>query len=150
MNGVNKVVWQLASHQFNAGTNVQVWGLTKTPEKQDFITPFPLQLFKENKFGVPEGLKEAVLSNNKADTVFHFHGGFILSFFFIAKLLVNLGYNYVLTPHGAYNTVAMQRSWLRKKIYFFLFERFLVTHAGFVQAVGKSEIDGLSNIESNV
>ena len=32
MNGVNKVVYQLATRQTAAGLNVAVWGFTKTPE----------------------------------------------------------------------------------------------------------------------
>lgn len=144
MNGVNKVVWQLATHQFKTGLNVQVWGITKTPEVQDFETQFPLKLFKANRFSAPIGLEKEILECEASDTIFHFHGGFILDFFFIALLLIKHQLKYVLTPHGAYNTVAMQRSWFRKQLYFFLFEKKLVTNASFIQAVGKSEIDGLN------
>lgn len=144
MNGVNKVVWQLATHQFTSGLNVQVWGITKTPDNQNFETQFPIKLFKANRFSAPSGLEKELCKNNNNETIFHFHGGFILDFFFIATLLLKYQFKYVLTPHGAYNTVAMERSWFRKQLYFLLFENKLVKNASFVQAVGKSEIKGLN------
>jgi glycosyltransferase involved in cell wall biosynthesis len=103
-------------------------------------------LFKESsKFFLPEGIKNAVLTKKK-DTIFHFHGGFISQFILIALFLRKKGFNYVFTPHGSYNTIAMERSNWKKKLYIFLFEKTFVQKARAIHFIGESEIDGAKRL----
>jgi len=53
-------------------------------------------------------LVEAVKSHSSA--VFHLHGGWIPVFSRLCGVFVKLGIKYVITPHGAYNEVAMKKS----------------------------------------
>ena len=56
---------------------------------------------------------------------------------------------FVLTPHGAYNTIAMQRSGITKKLYFLLFEKFLLKKVNRIHSLGESEVVGLNQLFPN-
>lgn len=146
MNGVNKVVNSLATYQSQLGYKVSVWGITKNPVHDYPDRIYNTALFKEtSKFFLPQGFKMAVDMQYR-DTVFHFHGGFIPQFILMAKLLRKKGFKYVFTPHGSYNTIAMERSYWRKKLYIQLFERSFVEKAKAIHFIGKSEIDGAKEL----
>ncbi len=146
MNGVNKVVNSLAISQTQLGCEVEVWGITKNPVHNYPERVYSTILFKDlEKFTLPEGFEEALKKENKT-TIFHIHGGFIPQFFTISQLMSRLGYQYVYTPHGSFNTIAMKRSWMKKKIYFSLYERKIIKNAKSVHFVGESEISGTNNM----
>tara|TARA_B100000809_G_scaffold185304_1_gene183382 strand:- start:2567 stop:3679 length:1113 start_codon:yes stop_codon:yes gene_type:complete len=146
MNGVNKVVNSLATHQTELGYNVSVWGITKNPVHDYPKRNYTTLLFKEtSKLFLPEGLRAAILSKYQK-TVFHFHGGFIPQFILIAQLILRQGLDYVFTPHGSYNTIAMERSNWKKKLYINLFERAFVKNAKVLHFIGKSEIEGAKKL----
>jgi len=148
MNGVNKVVYQLATSQAQAGKKVQVWGfthdLTVNYAKRNFTT----LLFQSpgHLAGLPPAFLLALKSLNSAETIFHIHGGWVLPFFKAAKALKKAGLRYVVTGHGAYNTVAMKKSKWAKKAYFQLFEKTLLKHASTIHCIGASEVTGLKSI----
>ena len=146
MNGVNKVVNSLALAQTELGNNVEVWGITKNPVHNYPKISYTTRLFKDlEKFSIPEGLEESVLKE-KLTTIFHIHGGFIPQFYSISMLLIHSGLNYIYTPHGSFNTIAMKRSWFKKRIYFFLYERKIIRHAKSIHFVGESEISGTNKL----
>ena len=150
MNGVNKVVHQLATKQTEFGENVSVWGITKNLDNNYGDRNYKTELFlkKVNPFFISRFLKESILAKkNKA--VFHFHGGWIPVFYTLSKLLYKNNIAFVYTPHGAYNTIAMQRSSWRKKIYFSLFEKKLLENSTKIHCIGKSEVTGLDRIFKN-
>lgn len=146
LNGVNKVVYNMATEQTKAGKFIEVWGITNSPihdyPERNFIT----KLFKASKlpFSIDSELKSAVLSRKNA--VFHLHGGWITVFSSLAKFFKKNNIKFVLTPHGAYNAVAMKRSSFTKKIYFHLFEKNLINSVYKVHSIGKSEVVGLRQI----
>ena len=147
MNGVNKVVFQLATEQALAGRKVSIWGITKSVEHNYGERPFETQLFKaqRNPFAISGQLRKKLLAA-KGNAIFHLHGGWIPTFYRITKVLAKHGIPYVFTPHGAYNTIAMQRSKQMKKLYFKLFERKLLSSASIVHCIGQSEVSGLKSI----
>jgi len=110
MNGVNKVVHELATRQKNAGQQVQVWCITHNPVHDYPERNFSTSLFKacRNPFAMSAALKYALMQL-ESDTVVHLHGGFIPVFYSIAKLLRARKMAVVLTPHGSYNTIALQK-----------------------------------------
>ncbi len=152
MNGVNKVVYQLATHQKKQGKKVSIWGITKDLSRNFVEREFETKLFpaSKNPFGVSSSLREAL--KNKAgrdDVVFHLHGGWVPVYVSLSKLFKRYKIRFVLTGHGAYNTVAMQRSKWLKKIYFNLFEKTVLNRASKIHSIGQSEIDGLQLIYPN-
>jgi glycosyltransferase involved in cell wall biosynthesis len=93
-------------------------------------------------------LKYAI-ANHKANTVFHLHGGFIPTFYAASQWLKKNNIPFITMTHGAYNTIAMQKSYYLKKLYFSFFEKKLLAAASFIHCIGSSEVDGLNKIYSN-
>ena len=150
LNGVNKVVYQLASKQAEYGRKVSVWGITKNLDHNYGRRNFKTRLFKarSNPFILDSTLKRAILIKREK-AVFHMHGGWIPIYSTLSKFLSKNDISYVLTPHGAYNTIAMKRSKWVKRIYFHLFEKSLLTKAHKIHFIGESEIEGLARIFPN-
>ncbi|MFT4598692.1 MAG: glycosyltransferase involved in cell wall biosynthesis [Bacteroidia bacterium] len=149
MNGVNKVVYQIASRQAASGRDVQVWGITKNITHNYEERNFETKLFKKRKnpFTISAELKNAIIQSE--NTVFHLHGGWIPTFWAVAKCFKKCNKKSVLTPHGAYNTIAMKASDWTKKIYFQLFEKSILKTANKIHCIGASEKEGLENIYPN-
>ncbi|MDX2172769.1 MAG: glycosyltransferase [Bacteroidota bacterium] len=147
MNGVNKVVYQLATKQFEHGLDVSVWGVTKKVVNNYGQRVFKTELFqkKNNPFEIDDKLKTALLVK-KGKATFHIHGGWVPLFSTIAKFLKTNNISYVFTPHGAYNIIAMQRNYLLKRIYFNVYEKYLIKNASKIHCIGSSEVDGLNKI----
>ena len=142
MNGVNKVVNSLAHHQTEVGVHVEVWGITKNVLANYPDRKYKTQLFKDRgKYRLDPRI-EALLDELPSQTVFHLHGGFIPQFYLFAHALKRRGIHYVLTPHGAYNRIAMQRSAFKKRVYIELLERKIVEGAKCIHFIGQSEIEG--------
>ncbi|UFH54880.1 glycosyltransferase family 4 protein [Spirosoma sp. KNUC1025] len=150
MNGVNKVVHDLATQQQQAGFAVEVWGFSANPVHDYPERTYTTRLFgaSRNPFGISASWKQAIMSR-KNTIVVQLHGGFVPRFYAAARFLQQHQIPYLITPHGNYNWHALQRSRLRKKLYFNLFERNLLNGAGAIHALGQSEIDGLQSIFPN-
>ena len=148
MNGVNKVVNQLITKQTASGKNVSLWGFTKSPtinyEERNFKTV--LFLDKGNIGSIDKKFIDAIKKLENTNAVFHFHGAWNLLFFKLAKIIRSYNLEYVVTPHGGYNEIAMNKSKLKKKIYFNLFEKNILRFAKGIHCIGESEIQGLTSI----
>ncbi len=150
MNGVNKVVYQLAVAQAAAGRRVSVWGITRDPTPNFPPRPFGTRLFRayRNKFKLDPALVKAVLDEG-GDKVFHLHGGFNPGIAAAARLLAKRGRRFVFTPHGAYNLIAFRKSRWMKTLFFRLYERPMLRDAAAIHSLGKSEVDGLQQLFPN-
>lgn len=150
MNGVNKVVFQLATNQAKAGKSVSVWGLTKDLTINYDERAFKTLLFPtyKNPFKLAKNFRDRA-KEKKGKAIFHLHGGWIPVFFSIARFFKENGIEYVLTAHGAYNTVAMNKSKFIKNTYFKLFEKETIAGAKRIHSIGKSEVNGLDKIYKN-
>lgn len=147
MNGVNKVVDSLAKAQVSIGHDASVWGITKNPVHDYPDRIYSTELFFDpTKYRLDPAIKQRLLELDPATTIFHIHGAFIPQFYAFAKLLVKLNFRYNYTPHGAFNTVALQRSAFKKRIYISLRERFLVKHANRLHLIGESEVTGTKKV----
>ncbi|RZJ38981.1 MAG: glycosyltransferase [Chryseobacterium sp.] len=147
MNGVNKVVYNLATKQAEKSGDVEVWGIVENtvinyPERN-----FKTKVFQKNRnpFSIPKTLKKELL-NADLNTVFHFHGGWIPVFYSLSQFLKKHQRRFVMTPHGAYNTIAMNKNKWVKKIYFRFFEKKLIRNAAKIHCIGESETEGLQSI----
>jgi len=149
MNGVNKVVYQLANAQREIGEKVQVWGITKDPKSSsDYAREFHLSLFKKqiNPFGIDAKLVKAIEGEDQA-SIFHLHGGFVPEMYALSQILSRNKRVYVFTPHGSYNLLALRKSYFIKKIYLNLFEKSLLKKAEYVHLIGQSEADSMDALE---
>lgn len=149
MNGVNKVVHQLATRQAASGRKVAVWGIAADTEHNYPARNFETRLFLQakRKFAIRKELKKAIA--NAENTTFHLHGGWIPTFWAVAKCIKKCKKRVVLTPHGAYNTIAMQKSGIAKKVYYYLFEKKVLDTVARIHCIGASEKEGLEKIYPN-
>ncbi|RNA61978.1 glycosyltransferase [Chryseobacterium nematophagum] len=147
MNGVNKVVYNLATKQADNKETVEVWGISENTEINYPERNFKTKIFKKNTnpFSIPESLKKEILKSDMT-TIFHLHGGWIPVFYSLSKFLKKNKRKFVITPHGAYNTYAMNKSKWVKKIYFTFCEKTVIKNASKIHCIGESEIDGLHTI----
>ena len=147
LNGVNKVVHQIASQQAFYKKNVSVYGISETGKNQEFSLDFPLTIFQSysNPFKLDKDLKLKIQSNRK-DAIYILHGSWIPRFYSLSRFLNNNGCKYITMQHGGYNNHAMQKSSLIKKVYFNLFEKTLLKNAQAIHCIGESELEGLESL----
>lgn len=149
LNGVNKVVYHLASEQVKYGHQAEVWGVTKDIQHNYPARIFKTRLFKANinPFVIDNELKKAICL--RENTIFHLHGGWIPLYFSLAIFLNKYAKPFILTPHGAYNTIAMKQNSFMKQVYFKFFELKLLQYADKIHCIGQSEVEGLEKIFKN-
>ncbi len=147
MNGVNKLVHEMATTQKELGIDVSLWGITENP-----IHDYPERNYKTvlfpsvfNKTNIDPSVKKAIFALT-GNVVFHIHGSFIPEFYKISRLLVKSVIPYFYTPHGALAAAALQRRSWKKKWYFEFFEKKLILDAQAVIATGKSVFDNIDNL----
>ncbi len=144
LNGVNKVVNSLITHQINLGVKAYLWGITfdlrhNYPERN-----YETKLFQDSKskFKLDPKITEALKKLDPKKSIIHFHGSFIPQLYMISKQLRKLKIKYFHTPHGGYNVTALNKSYFKKIIYMNLFEKPLINNAKGIQLLGNSEIAG--------
>ncbi|MEO1216633.1 MAG: glycosyltransferase family 4 protein [Bacteroidota bacterium] len=147
LNGVNRVVHNLAEEQHSLGWNVSVWGITASYKKVDEVERnYHTCWFPDKGYlRISLALKAALLVSPK-DTIFHFHGGFVLHYVSISRYLKKIKRNYVLTPHGAFSLGAMEKNKWLKAVYFSLLAKRLVRDAKAVQCLGHNEKSDLESL----
>lgn len=148
MNGVNRVVNQLATVQHINGLDVEVWGITGSPEGEKPEVEYSLKLFKthKNPFKLDELLKLSI-KQYVLNAVFHIHGGFVPVFYSVGKFIKRQGGKYIVSPHGTYANAAIRKSnKYVKRAYIKLFESSLLNGASAVHLLGKSSDEGIRNL----
>ena len=147
MNGVNKVAHSLASNQVLAGAEVEIWGITPTPNEIVKDRSYKVRLFQShfNKFSLDKKLKNAI-SDLKSSTIFHLHAGYIPEFPTIAHFLNQKGIHYTITPHGNYMEGAMMKNSFYKNLYFKWRESTMLKNASFIHCIGRGEITDLQKL----
>lgn len=153
MNGVNRVVNNLAIKMNQQGKNCEVWGITPTPNDRSDLPErnYETHLFQsmKSKWQLDPTLKTAV-ANLKEEVIFHFHGGFIPAFFQFARLLKANNIEYIVTPHGCYNQASMQNNKFVKYTYFYLFEKSFLQNSKALHCLGKSEVNAAKRLAPKV
>lgn len=138
MNGVNKVVHSLASTQLQQGHNVEVWGITDTPEQVAHQHDYPLRLFKANRNRFATNKKMIrMLDELESDTIFHLHSVFLPELYALSRQLKKRELKWVLSPHGGYAPESLKKNAWVKKIYKTLFEKRLIHDAAAIHAIGE-------------
>lgn len=151
MNGINKVVHEIAEQQHALGLNVSLWGITKNLSHNYPKRNFTTKLFKHQKlpFQLSKELHNAINKLNTSRTIIHIHGGFIPAYFSLAKLFHKKNISFFFTPHGAYNTIALEKNKWIKKPYLWLFDKFIAKHSVGIQVLGNSEWESTTKLFPN-
>ncbi len=137
MNGVNKVVHNLASTQLKQGHDVQVWGITGSTTGVSHDHTYPLHLFPamKNRFAVNPAML-AALNAVESGTIFHLHSVFLPELYALSRQLKKRGFSWVLSPHGGYAPESLKKNAIIKRIYKLLFENKLIAGAAAIHAIG--------------
>ncbi len=150
MNGVNRVVHGLVSHQQDlGGRSAEIWGLCQDPDSPSPPRNYKLWTFprylRRNRVapGLLARLEDMAAHPGKGLPVFHLHGAFLPEMAGIAGQLRRLNIPYVFTPHGAYVPEAMRKNRLAKELYRVLLENKLVRGARAIQALCPDESNAL-------
>jgi len=140
LNGVNKVVHQMATAMIGQGIPTEVWGITSTTESNPLQTTYLRKLFiaPANSFVLPASLK-SVLSTLTAKDVVHFHGVLIPVYYRICRFLKRRNIPWVITPHGALQKQSLCKNYLFKVFYLYLLEKFVLDNSHCIQCITEEE-----------
>lgn len=150
MNGVNKVVHNLATAQLEDDYLVEVWGVTATPNIVRHNPLYKLRLFKAmvNRFALSVDMKAAIEAVPQ-DTLFHLHSVFLPELYAFSRELRRRGFKWVLTPHGGYSPEALKKNFLLKSVYRLFFENKVIEGASAIHAIGvHGEADQFGDVTS--
>lgn len=151
LNGVNKAVHWMATHQSRQGHDVEVWGLSASMIASPLLREYNLRLFPRTRLRVTIGREvKAAIGRLEPGTWVHFHSVFIPEFPAIAQVLRKRGFSYGVTPHGGYAPGVFQKNPWRKHIYFALREARYLRRAAWIQIIGQSEIQDMSRIAQDL
>ncbi len=152
MNGVNKVVHHLATEQMHLGHNVEVWGITSTPDIIRHEHDYILKLFSatRGRFFLSDMLIQAIDSIAPEDLMVHLHSVFLPELFAVSRRLRKNSVPWVLSPHSGYNPYSMKKNGFAKLIYMMFFEKNVILSAKRVHAIGTSEVDDLYSISKSL
>jgi glycosyltransferase involved in cell wall biosynthesis len=146
-NGVNRVVHQLASAQVLTGRDVEVWGMTPTPDAPTSPRPYRLRCFKRGawRLRLDPGIAGAI-DRCEGPVVFHLHGGLLPEMALAARRIERAGHTYSFTPHGAYRAAALEHRAFMKRVMILLFDRRLLSGARAVQAFNDDEATDVARL----
>jgi glycosyltransferase involved in cell wall biosynthesis len=147
MNGVNKVVHNLATEQLKSDIDVEVWGITMSPDIVRHRHDYSLRLFhaKKVRFSLDKSLKSAIQSL-PSNSIAHFHSVFLPELYAVSRELKKRSIPWVISPHCGYLPQAMRINRHLKSLYMFFVEKHLLTQACALHAIGANEIDALKRI----
>ena len=136
LNGVNKVVDALATHQTLLGCEVTVCGVANnTIMRHHPHYNYRLFTAHHNPLRYSDALLEYLLKNSDENSVFHFHSAFILWFLPLMNALKGSGRVHIfLTPHGAYIPANMIS--LKKRVAFYFFDSKVIRNVEALHIIG--------------
>jgi len=144
LNGVNKVVHWMATHQMRQGHDVEVWGLAATMNLPPHPREYNLRIFPMTRLRVTLRQEiKAALSHLEPGTWVHFHSVFIPEFPAISQFLRKHGFRFGITPHGGYTPGLLKKNPWRKRLYVAVREAKYLRGAAWIQAIGASEIQDI-------
>jgi glycosyltransferase involved in cell wall biosynthesis len=120
-----------------------LWVCSRT--RNDTLIPeIPFRYFNGDQMG-GRGLKIWISMYSKKDTIFVTHGSWLkpTQIGYRAK---KSGYKWIYLPQGMFEPWAMKNDWLKKKIYFELFEKRMCQKADVIRAVSKPEESNLKRL----
>ena len=150
VNGVINSANNLAKGLKSFGVNVFFYGIGEKEETK-ISNGYTYRKFAKSKLPImtPKNLNNFLKTNLDNIDIFHFHSVFIPYFIPFKNCIISLGYPYVHTPHGGYDSNLIQKNKTLKSLYIALFEQNLVKNASKVICVHEKEIPQVLNISAN-
>lgn len=147
MVGVMTSTHKLAAAQHDLGLDTEVWSIGEPVERVADDAGYGLRTFPSFKLRFLSGadIKKRVGSLHR-ETIVHFHSVFIPENYVLARLLRSKNVPWVVSPRGGYNEQVFARGYVRKRLYFALFDLWLIRHARALHAVGVSEVDDYARL----
>lgn len=145
---INYGVWQAAifgSTYLKETYNIdsELWICTST--KKDSIEPYIPYRYFEKREMKGAGLRKWLAQFNKEETIIITHGAWLKPTF-IGYKAKQSGFKWVYLSHGMFEPWSMKNGWLKKKIYFALFEKRMCKKADVIRAVSIPEEQNLRKL----
>lgn len=144
MNGINRIVHELSCAMLQAELDVEVWGITEDPESETPERDYPLRLYSNgsSRLRISRKLgRDLVALGTEAHV--HLHGALLPQFGIVTRILRQNNVPYVITPHGAYSTIALARRSVTKRLYISLVDEYVMRGALAVQVNSQFEASEL-------
>jgi glycosyltransferase involved in cell wall biosynthesis len=130
----------------NYEVSSELWICSRT--KNDTIEPeIPFKYFSEDQL-TSKGVRKWLAHYNAKDTIIVTHGAWLKPTF-IGYWAKKSGFRWVYLSQGMFEPWALQNGWLKKKIYFTLFEKRMCRNADTIRAVSKPEESNLHQLLNN-
>lgn len=148
VNGIALAGYHLAKHLILQGHEVFIYYFSQ--KRADCIDDEGIhyRYFKQSYKGVylDKDFVTFLKKNPDQIEIFHLHSVFNLYNYHISKVLRKNGFPQVLTPHGGYSPQLLQRKFLLKKLFFWLFEKEVIRNAHGMILVQEKELDDVRNV----
>lgn len=148
INSTNFGVWNAAifgSNYLKEIYNVEseLWICTRT--KKDSIVPeIPFLYFEDHQM-TWKGTRKWLSQYKKSETIFVTHGAWLKPTVIGYRAKVR-GFRWIYLSQGMLEPWALKNGWLKKKIYFYLFEKRMCSNADIIRAVSKPEKGNLQRL----
>jgi glycosyltransferase involved in cell wall biosynthesis len=135
--GLYKAVAGLAAGMVNAGQPVEILCEGSSDLHETMPAGYTVRCFKNDEtksvsFTLAAGLKQYI-SSLPRPSLFALNGIFVPGNIAVAKLLRSLRQPYIVAPHDPFHPTIFAKGWLKKTIYWHLFERPMLRNATAVQ-----------------
>lgn len=141
---IKNVVKHLCTEQNQHDCCLEVWVIGSGYRYGDDFEQTNIRTFSALKNGmfVDSDIKKAI-GLLEQDAVIHFHDGFHLDYFALAKLFKLNGHKIFLTPYNSYSSSEINKGYVKKKVYFDFFEKGLLDRCNMVFCTSEIEKEHL-------
>lgn len=147
-NGVAMAGWWLARAQANLGARVFLYRAGRNRGDEILVPGIIRRTFSSssNWVDISHDLYKWVMQNRDRVHLLHLHSVFTPLNTHLARACRKAHLPYILTPHGGYDRNIFLRGWIKKKLYFNLFERRLLHGARGIHCVAAPEVNDIRRL----
>ncbi len=140
--------WWLARAQANLGVGVFLYRAGRNRRDEIPIPRIIRRTFSSSStwIEISHDLYKWVMQNRDRVHLLHLHSVFTPLNTQLARACRKAHLPYILTPHGGYDRNIFDRGWIKKKLYFNLFERRLLHGARGIHCVAAPEVNDIRRL----
>jgi glycosyltransferase involved in cell wall biosynthesis len=139
-NGVVTAVYWLSRAQSGLGVKVFIYRVGDRRSDDELAPGIIRRTFpKSSVFGHSRDLCMWVKVNEDCIDIVHLHSVFIPLNFSLSRVCKKNGLPYVVTPHGGYDAHIFKRAYIKKMVYYKLFEKHIIHDAAGIHCVASEE-----------
>ena len=147
LNGVSVTGYVLAKALVEQGHSVFFYYISdKEFVEKEKIGVLSRSFKRESRFRLPQNMIDFFKKNPDQIDIFHIHSVFYPNNTLVAAALHKFKLPYVITPHGGYDPHVFQKNWLKKQIYYYLFEKQMIERASSIFCVTDRESEDLEKL----